>query len=153
MTPREKEIALEAAGRQSNPAAYALKMLEAEAILRGVHPPFVVWPKKLSQFTGAQIDSPSNEEKAAWLEAQAAVERERAVSLEQFRRRGLGEEIAVESAARTTEGRPHWWLTQDCLEINSPTGRDDGGPASPVVRTDDAGHAVGFGIPISPDAR
>lgn len=61
MTPREKEIALEAAGRSINPPAHAKHLLEAEAILSGKHLPFVVWP----------ADMPTAE-KAAWLEEQAA---------------------------------------------------------------------------------
>lgn len=60
MTPREKEIALEAAGRSSDPVEHAKKLIEAEAFLRGERPPFVVWPENMSAA-----------EKAAWLERQA----------------------------------------------------------------------------------
>ena len=67
MTPREKEIALEAAARSSNPIEHARKVLEAEAFLRGERPPFVVWPTR-------QIDL---EEQATWHEERAAEARRR----------------------------------------------------------------------------
>jgi hypothetical protein len=73
MTPREKEIALEAAGRSTDPAAHAKKVLEAEAILRGEQPPFVVWPEGMSA-----------EEMAAWHEGQAASMSLRAQEMRRF---------------------------------------------------------------------
>lgn len=88
MTPREKEIALEAVGRSSNPVARARELLEAEAFLRGERPPFAVWPKGPGTFPGSLIDALSYEEKAAWHEAQAAELRERAVALTDFMGRG-----------------------------------------------------------------
>ncbi len=86
MTPREKEIILEAAGRSGDPVAYAKKLVEAEAFLRGERPPFVVWPKE----PGTQRDALSYAEKAAWYEAQAAIARENAISLAVFMRLGEG---------------------------------------------------------------
>ena len=72
MTPREKEIALEAAGRSAAPVSHAKKLLEACAILHGQHPPFVVWPQGGRKGELIRYDSLSIEEKAAWHEAQAA---------------------------------------------------------------------------------
>ena len=60
MTPRDKAIALEAAGRSVDPVAHAKKLIEAEAFLRGERPRFVVWPEGMSAT-----------ENAAWLEGQA----------------------------------------------------------------------------------
>jgi|TARA_R100001143_G_scaffold61337_1_gene61911 hypothetical protein len=88
MTPREKEIALEAAGRSSEPLEHARKMVEAEAFLSGDTPPFVVWTKTLGNATFARRDGMSHAEKAAWHEAQAAVERERAEHSKAFIEQG-----------------------------------------------------------------
>lgn len=84
MTPREKEIALEAAGRSSDPVEHAKKLLKAEAFLRGERPPFVVWPKRKSEYSCAFIPTLGLEDMAAWHEAQAAELRGRAISREQF---------------------------------------------------------------------
>lgn len=90
MTPREKEIILEAAGRSGDPVAHAKKLVEAEAFLRGERPPFVVWPKEAGTWQGMQRDALSYAEKAAWHEAQAAIARESAISLAAFMRPGEG---------------------------------------------------------------
>ncbi|WXL27739.1 hypothetical protein WG219_09930 [Ectopseudomonas mendocina] len=102
MTPREKEIALEAAGRSSDPSGHAKRMLEAEAVLRGERPPFVVWP-----------DEMSHEDKAAWLEAQATLESDRVISLDEFVARGR---------SAVTADQPAWRLSKDDgLQISKQT--------------------------------
>nr|WP_298165299.1 hypothetical protein [uncultured Pseudomonas sp.] len=88
MTPREKEIALEAAGRSVDPVAHAKKLIEAAAFLRGERPPFVCWPKRKSEHSGDFISALDLHEMAAWLEAQAAELRERAVHASEFMQRG-----------------------------------------------------------------
>ena len=88
MTPREKEIALEAAGRSVDPIAHAKKLIEAEAFLRGERPPFVVWPKRKSEYSCAFIPTLGLEDMAAWHEAQAAELRERAAHTSEFMQRG-----------------------------------------------------------------
>ncbi len=77
MTPREKEIALEAAGRSSDPIAHARKLIKAEALLRGERPPFVIWPEAMSAT-----------EKAAWLEGQAERVLQVACEIAKFTARG-----------------------------------------------------------------
>lgn len=88
MTPREKEIALEAVGRSSDPVTHAKKLTEAAAFLHGERPPFVCWPKRKSEHSGDFIPALDLEEMAAWHEAQAAELRERAVHVSEFMQRG-----------------------------------------------------------------
>lgn len=83
MTPREKEIALEAAGRSSDPVAHVRKMLEAEAFLRGLRQPFVVWPTNEGMSLAATF-----EQRAAWHEAQAALLRGRSNEAAEFMEQG-----------------------------------------------------------------
>ncbi|MHB0820106.1 hypothetical protein ACYCFK_17750 [Stutzerimonas stutzeri] len=121
MTPREKEIALEAAGRSSDPVTHARKMIEAEAFLRGEHPPFVVWPKKAGHFRGELVDALSHEEKAAWHEAQAAIEREIAIDHAEFMRLGEGRALS----------RPEWQASEPNSEqgpTDLPSGAAPEGP-------------------------
>lgn len=109
MTPREKEIALEAAGRSSDPVEHAKKMLEAEAFLRGERPPFVVWSRGAPE----QPLSARLRDNAAWLEAQAAVLRQRAdeqfvheIEVDRriavFRQRGQKSELETQSPDRSS---------------------------------------------------
>lgn len=72
LTGREREIAIEAIGRRlSGRAADAAKdMLVGIAVLDGKHAPFIVWP---------EVFGFDFEERAAWLEAQAASARASAI--------------------------------------------------------------------------
>ncbi|MHA6180409.1 hypothetical protein [Pseudomonas mohnii] len=65
LTGREREIAIEAIGRRlsGSPAESAKDMLVGISVLDGKHAPFVVWSEEYGF---------DYEERAAWLEAQAA---------------------------------------------------------------------------------
>lgn len=156
MTPREKEIALEAAARSSNPIEHARKVLEAEAFLRGERPPFVVWPQGQQAGELIRYDSLSIEEKAAWHEAQAAElraqanqqsqrEQEREKRLTEFRLK------APQSAPQDLQGAPRGQAIAEpafprSCPVSVPEARDEaqaaGLPASapePAQESSDAG--------------
>jgi len=133
MTPREKEIALEAAARSSNPIEHARKVLEAEAFLRGERPPFVVWPKQLLPHSDKLIDALSNAEKAAWLREEAARHEARAAA---------DREWQTKCDAITTLEKRLFAERDAALSHPSPTGCEPTPEPEPTVPASGAGCAA-----------